>query len=721
MTDIFVRRILGRSVAVFLISSAFAFGSGSGLASTVEISQTPAPIAKEIPHEHKNLGDTRQDPYFWLREKAKPEVIRHLQAENAYFSRTMRPHRKFKKSLFAELKSHIQEEETSYPTLKNGYLYFSKMLKGKEYPQLFRRVKGAEVGKSQEQMILDINSLNGKGSYTRVAASVVSDDGKILAYALDTKGNRIFRIYFKDLTTGKMLLDSIGNSTGDFAWASDNKTILYGTYEPVTLRQRFVYRHVLGEKTDELVYDEKDEKFNVDVRQSLSKRFIFLDARSKTSTETHYLSTEFPAVSPKLFQARQPEVEYSVADGGDRFYIRTNWQAVNFRVMETKPESTERDGWQEVVAHRADTFLEDMVILKTHLVLEEKREGLNQIEVIERGSKKSQSIAFKDPAYSAWLEGNSEYATDKIAFVYTSLTTPRTVIEYDLAKKTQVEKWQRNVPGGFRPENYVSLRLFATASDGTRVPVSVVYRKDRRVAGRAQPLLLYGYGSYGNSIDPGFSSDRLPLLDRGVIFAIAHVRGGSEMGREWYLNGKFLKKRNTFTDFIACSEFLIREGFSTSKLLFAEGVSAGGLLMGAVMNMRPDLYRGVIAGVPFVDVVTTMLDSSLPLTTEEYEEWGNPNDKTYYEYMKSYSPYDNVKAQNYPDLLVTAGLNDTQVSYWEPAKWVARLRKVKTNNNLILFKTEMGAGHAGKNGRFSALDLKATEQVFLLTLAGIQR
>jgi oligopeptidase B len=706
---------------VFSAVSVRANNSPSGITEIREVKKSGWPVATEVPHELKKFGEVRQDPYFWLRGKEKPEVIKYLEAENTYFAQTMQPHRKLKDSLLAELKGHIQEEETTYPTLKDGYFYFAKMLRGKEYSQLFRKAAGKKGREAREQMILDVNTLNPKGSYTRIAANVVSDDGRMMAYALDIKGDRLFRVYFKDLKTGKALSDVIENCTGDIAWAADNKSIFYGAYEPVTLRQRYVHRHVLGEQKDSLVYDEKDEKFNVDVKRSLSKRFIFLEARSKVSSEIHYLSAETPTSSPRLFQARQPEFEYSVADGGDRFYIRTNWNAVNFRVMETKPENTARDSWQEVIVHRPDTFIEEMTVLKDHLVLEEKRDGLNQIEVLERASKKGQFIAFKDPAYSAWLEGNAEYVAHKINFVYTSLTTPRSVIEFDLVTKTQSEKWQRKIPGGFRPENYASQRFFATAADGERIPISIVYRVDRRGKGRPQPLLQYGYGSYGNSMDPWFSSDRLPLLDRGFIFAIAHVRGGSEMGREWYLNGKFLKKRNTFNDFIAASEFLIKEGLTSVQQLFAKGVSAGGLLVGAVMNMRPDLYRGVIAGVPFVDVLTTMLDASLPLTTEEYEEWGNPNDKTYYEYMKSYSPYDNVRAQGYPNLLVTAGLNDTQVSYWEPAKWVARLRKFKTDNNLLIFKIEMGAGHSGKNGRFTALELEAAEQAFLLTLAGTEK
>jgi oligopeptidase B len=672
------------------------------------------PAAPEKPHEMKIHGDLRQDPYFWMRDRNDPETIKYLKAENAYAEKELAPTRTLQKKLFKEMKSHIKEADETAPVKEGAYVYYSRTLKGKEYPIHFRR--RVDEPKS-EQVLLDENQLAKGHDYMRVAAMEISDDEKTLAFAVDTKGDRLFTVYFKDLTTGALLNEKIEGTGGAVVWAADNKTVFYAKPEPGTLRSRWIHRRQLGDNVESVVFEEADEKFDVGVERGLSKRLIEINSSSKTASETWTIDASKPEQKPVVFQPRMSGVLYEIADGVDRFYIRTNLKAENFRLMETAVDKTGVKNWKEVVPYEKSNFLDRMLVQKNFLVLQERVKGLNQLRVISRADKSSTVINQKEEDYAVELGQNRDYDAPQFRFSYESLTTPETTIDYDYASRTQTIRKTQEVPGGFDAANYESKRLFAKASDGAEVPISLVYRKGLR-KGAATPLLLYGYGSYGATIDSYFSPARLALLDRGFVFAIAHIRGGADLGRPWYLDGKLMKKKNTFTDFIACAEFLIAEKWTSPATLFAKGESAGGLLMGAVMNLRSDLFRGVIAGVPFVDVVTTMLDASIPLTTGEYEEWGNPNEKPAYDYMRSYSPYDNITARAYPNLFVRAGLNDTQVGYWEPAKWVAKLRKVKTDKNVILFTTEMSAGHGGKNGRFTALEKTAMEDAFLLRLVG---
>ena len=676
------------------------------------VAAVAAPVAPERPHEMSIHGDVRQDPYFWLRDRKDPETIRYLNAENAYAEKALASTQALQKTLFKEMKSHIKEADETAPVKDGAYVYYSRTLKGKEYPVHFRR---RIADSKSEQKILDENELAAGHDYMRVAAMEVSDDEKTLAYSVDLKGDRLFTIYFKDLSTGKLLADTIEGSTGDAVWAADNKTLFYVKPEAGTLRSRWVHRRVLGETKENVVFEETDEKFDVGISRSLSKRFITLSSGSKTTDETWLIDAAKPTAKPELFQARVKDVLYDVHDGVDRFYIRTNLGAENFRLLETPLKKTTAKNWKEVVPPVKENFFDRLFVFKDYLVMQERVKGLNQIRVIKRSDKSSKTIEQKEDDYLVELGQNRDYEATELRFTYESMATPETTIDTNLASGEQTIIKTIEVPGGFKASNYEVKRIAATAPDGVEVPISLVYRKGAR-NGAATPLLLYGYGSYGSSVDSFFSSSRLALLDRGFVFAIAHIRGGSDLGRLWYLDGKMMKKKNTFTDFIACAEHLIKTDWTSSATLFAKGESAGGLLMGAVMNLKPELFRGVIAGVPFVDVVTTMLDASIPLTTGEYEEWGNPNEKPAYDYMKSYSPYDNVTARAYPNLFVRAGLNDTQVGYWEPAKWVAKIRKVKTDKNMVLFMTEMSAGHSGKNGRFRALEKIAMENAFLLKL-----
>lgn len=687
------------------------------VASTVfslEAAEVTAPVAEKIPHKLTKHGDTRIDNYFWMREKSNPKVIEHLKAENAFTENQMKPTQDLQDKIYKEMRARIKEEDQSVPYRERNYLYFTKTFNGKEYPVYYRK-KIADGAK--EEILLDVNDMAKGLDFIHVSFPEFHMDEKTFAYAVDTKGDRVFTLFFKDAETGKLLDQKIEEMTGNFTWAESGKIIFYTKHDPKTLRSDKVYRYDLETKKNTLVYTEKDEKFETSVYKSLTRDYVLIYNGSTLSSEILYLSAKEPNGKFKMFAPRQKEQLYSVMDGGDRFYILTNWKAKNFKVMETALNKTDRKNWKEVIAHRADVFVEGVSVFKNYMVLSERANGLTQMNVVKRGETQGSYISFPDPAYSVSPGSNSEYDTNDFRYEFYSMNRPYSIYDFSFETKQSTLKKEKEVPG-YNSADYISERVFATAADGVKVPISLVYKKGFK-KDSTNPLLVYGYGSYGMSSDPYFSTNRVSLLDRGFVFAIIHIRGGSEMGRSWYEDGKFFKKKNTFTDFIAGTEYLVKEKYADPKKVFANGGSAGGLLMGAVMNLRPDLYKGVIAEVPFVDVVTTMLDSSLPLTTGEYEEWGNPNNKKYYEYMKSYSPYDNVKAQDYPNLLVTTGLNDSQVSYWEPAKWVSKIREMRTDKSkLLMMKIEMDVGHGGKSGRFEYLHDEALQYAFYINLAG---
>ncbi len=670
------------------------------------------PIAKKIPKKLEKHGDIRMDNYYWLRERENPEVIDYLNAENDYYNAMTQETNELENTIFEELKSRIKQEDESVPYFENGYFYQTKYFKGKEYPAYYRR-KGSL--KAKEELIFDVNQLAQGHNYYHLTGLEISPDNNIAAYGEDTVSRRKYTLKFKDLTTGKYLKDEIKNTTGHAVWANDNQTVFYTRKNPETLRAYRIYKHILGNnpENDELVYEEKDDTFDVFVTKSKSNKYIYIASFSTLTTEYRYLDANNPKGKFKIFARRSRGVEYNLFHRNNEFYILTNKDdATNFKLMKTSENQTEMNFWKDVIPHRKEVMIDDVDIFDDFMVLQEKENGLNRLRIITKSD--DYYIQMNEETYTIYVSYNPEMKTRKLRYVYNSMTTPSSVIEHDLdTKKDKVLK-EQEIPGGkFDKNNYESVRLWVTARDGKKVPVSLVYRKGIKLDGK-NPLLLYGYGSYGITVDPGFSSSRLSLLDRGFIFAIAHIRGGEYLGRPWYEDGKLLKKKNTFYDFIDVSKFLIEKKYTSPEHLYAMGGSAGGLLMGAVINYNPELYKAVVAQVPFVDVVTTMLDESIPLTTGEYDEWGNPNEKEYYFYMKSYSPYDNVEAKNYPNLLVTTGLHDSQVQYWEPAKWVAKLRELKTDNNLLLLHTDMEVGHGGASGRFKSLRDRAREYAFLL-------
>ncbi len=675
-----------------------------------------APAAQKKPKELAIHGDTRIDNYYWLNERENPEVIAYLEAENAYTD-TMLAHTKaFQEKLYQEIIGRLQPDEESVPYLDNGYYYLTRFEKGKEYP-IYARKKGSL--KAAEEVMLDVNELARGHSYYNVGGESISPDNKILAFGEDTLSRRIYTLRFKNLETGEMLHDEIPGTTGSAVWANDNKTVFYVAKDPVTLRSFKVMRHILGtpSKTDEEVFREDDATFSVYAYKSKSRKYIIASSYATLSQEYRVMDADKPEGAFRVIQPRERGLEYSIAHFDDKFFIRTNLDARNFRLMVTNENKTTKENWQEVIPHREDVLLEGMDVFRDFLVLSERKNGITQIR-IRPWEGAEHYIDFGEDAYLAYTTTNLEYDTDLLRIGYTSLTTPNTTYDYNMKTREFNLLKQQEVLGGYNPKEYQSERIYVKARDGVKVPVSIVYRKGFKKDG-SQPLLLYGYGSYGASMEPYFSSVRLSLLDRGFAFAIAHIRGGEEMGRHWYDDGKLLKKKNTFTDFIDCADFLLQEKYTSQDKLFAMGGSAGGLLMGAVVNMRPELWRGVIAAVPFVDVVTTMLDESIPLTTGEFDEWGNPKNKEYYDYIKSYSPYDNVEAKNYPPMLVTTGLHDSQVQYWEPAKWVAKMREMKTDNNPLLLHTNMDAGHGGASGRYQRYRETAMEYAFMLDLVGI--
>ena len=675
-------------------------------------------MAKKIPAEFEKHGHVRVDDYYWLKDRDNPEVIAYLKAENEYSDRIMAHTKPLEEKIFEEIKSRIAQTDMSVPYRRDGYFYYTRYEQGKEYP-IFARRKGSMD--QAEQIMLDANLLAQGHDFFSIGGWALSADQSLMAYAVDTQGRRIYTIYIKNLLTGELSPDIIPDVTENLTWADDNQTLFYAKQDLTTLRAHQIYRHRLGSsaESDQLVFEESDETYAAYVYKTKSKKYLMIVSAQTLSQEYRYLEADDPFGEFKIFLPRQREHEYSIDHFADRFLIRTNDQAKNFRLMVTPVEKIGKEHWQEIVPNRQDVYLGDFEIFKDNLVLEERNRGLTQIRVIPWSGGQGYYLAFDEPAYRVNIGANPEFDTTVLRYEYTSMKTPLTIYDYDMVTHERTLLKQEPVLGGFDTSNYVSERLHATAPDGVEVPISLVYRKGLKRDGE-NPLLLYGYGSYGASIDPAFSSPRLSLIDRGFIFAIAHVRGGQELERQWYDDGRVLKKKNTFTDFIACAEYLVREQFTRPEKLFAMGRSAGGLLMGAVANIRPDLFKGIVAEVPFVDVITTMLDPSIPLTTGEYDEWGDPNQEDVYQYMLSYSPYDNVKAKQYPNLLATGSLHDSQVQYWEPAKWVAKLRDLKTDNNRVLLKTNMEAGHGGSSGRFRRHRETAFSYVFLLDLAGIK-
>jgi oligopeptidase B len=688
------------------------------------------PVAKKVPEKMTIHGHTRVDNYYWMKltdeqkeagskdsaDAQTADVLEYLVAENDYREEVMKDLAPFQDSLFNEIVGRIKQTDMSVPTKVRGYWYYSRYEEGKEYPFYCRRKDSME---NEEEIMLNGPEMAEGHSYFAIGGNSVSPDNSMTAYGVDTVSRRVYTVYVKNLFTGEHLEDKIEGTTGGATWAEDNKTLFYSKKDPVTLRSYQIWKHKLGtpQSEDELVYQEDDETFNCYVYKTKSKKYIVIGSSQTMSTEYQVVDAMNPDQEFKMIQPRERGLEYGIDHYEDHFYIVTNYEAKNFRLMKTPVDKTEKENWQEVIAHREDVLLEGIDIFKDYLVVEERKNGLSQIR-IKPWEGNEYYMEFQDPAYLAYTSGNPEFDTKILRYGYTSLTTPSSTYDFNMETKERTLLKQQEVIGDFSPENYESERLYATAGDGTKVPISLVYRKGVKRDGK-NPLLLYGYGSYGASMDPYFSSVRLSLLDRGFVYAIAHIRGGQEMGRSWYEDGKLLNKKNTFTDFIDCADFLIEEKLTSKDHLYAMGGSAGGLLMGAVVNMRPDLWNGVVAAVPFVDVVTTMLDESIPLTTGEFDEWGNPKDSTYYEYILSYSPYDQVKAQNYPNMLVTTGYWDSQVQYWEPAKWVAKLRELKTDDNMLLMYCNMETGHGGASGRFERLRETAMEYAFFLDLEGI--
>ena len=677
------------------------------------------PKAKKIAKNLEFHGDVRVDNYYWMNNRDDAEVIDYLNQENEYNQKMTEHTRDFQQRLFEEMKARIKEDDESVPYKLNGYWYLTRFETGKDYP-IYSRKKG-EL-EAPEELLFDVNEMAEGFEYYSLGGLNVSPDNKMVAFGVDTLSRRKYTIQIKDLQTGEIYPDKIENATGGSTWAADNKTLFYTKKDDQTLRSYRIYKHILGTDSaeDELVFEEEDETFNTYVYKSKSKEYIIIGSHSTLTTEYRILKADDPSGEFKVFQPRERGLEYSIAHYEDDFYVMTNKdKATNFRLMKTPVEKTTQENWVDVIPHREDYLLEDIDIFKKYLVVSERHNGLNKIKVIRWDNSEEYYIPFDNETYTAYTSINPSFDTDILRFTYNSMTTPTSVIDFNMeTREKTVLKEQAVLDENFDKNNYLSERIWATAKDGTKIPVSLVYKKGTKLD-RNSPLLQYAYGSYGSTIDPYFSTVRLSLLDRGFIYAIAHIRGGEYLGRNWYEDGKLFNKMNTFTDYIDVSEYLIQEKYTSAEHLYAMGGSAGGLLMGAVINMAPQLYRGVIAAVPFVDVVTTMLDDSIPLTTGEYDEWGNPNNKDYYEYMMQYSPYDNVVAQDYPNMLVTTGLHDSQVQYWEPAKWVAKLRELKTDDNLLLFHTNMDAGHGGASGRFEALKEVAEEYAFLLDLEGI--
>ncbi|MBT8263289.1 MAG: S9 family peptidase [Bacteroidia bacterium] len=679
------------------------------------------PKADKIAKNLEMHDDVRVDEYYWLNQKDDPEVIDYLERENDYYAKMTADTDEFKEALFEELKGRIKEDDESVPYLYNGYYYITRYEKGKNYPVYTRKKGNLDA---EEEVLFNVNEMAEGYAFYNLRGINISPDNKWAAFGVDTLSRRKYNIHIKNLETGEVLDEVIPLTTGTSTWANDNKTLFYTHKDEQTLRSSKIYRHVRGTdiENDVLIFSEDDETFGTYVYKTKSKKYLVIGSYSTLTSEFQILKADDPEGQFKVFQPRVRGLEYNISHFGDHFYILTNKDgASNFKLMKTSENTTEQENWEEVIAHRDDVLLEDVETFRDFLVISERSNGLNKIK-ISRWDESTDPyyLPFDNETYTAYTMQNMEFDSEVLRYGYNSLTTPASVIDFNMNTRDKEIKKEVEVLGGkFDKNNYESKRVWATGEDGTKIPISMVYRKGMEQNGD-NPLLLYGYGSYGSTIDPYFSSQRLTLLDRGFIFAIAHVRGSEYLGRQWYEDGKLLKKMNTFTDFVDATKYLISEKYTSTEHMYASGGSAGGLLMGAILNISPEFYNGVVAAVPFVDVVTTMLDDSIPLTTGEYDEWGNPNKKEYYEYMKSYSPYDNVKKVDYPNIFVTTGYHDSQVQYWEPAKWVAKLREYNTSDNVILFHTNMEAGHGGASGRFEALKELAMDYAFLLSLEGIK-
>jgi oligopeptidase B len=707
-------------------------GAGAALAGGGAFAQT-APVAPPVapikPKVFTDFGIQRTDNYYWLNQPTDQPVLKYLNAENTYFDQQMAAAVPMQKKLAQEIKNRIKQEDATEPYRDNGYYYYSRYEFGREYP-IYCRKKGSVIG--TEEILLNGDEMGTGQAYFQIGDWAVSDNNQLLAFSTDTVSRRLYTLRFRNLATGKNFPERIANTGGEVVWAADNKTVFYTRKDVTTLLPYQVYRHVLGTdpKTDALVYEEKDNTFNVHLARSKSKKYIGLNLVSSLSSEYRYLDAALPTEQPRVFQRREKDHLYDVEHLGDKFYIRTNWMAPNYRLMMTPVTATGKSAWADALTRHPEIFLDNFDVFKEYLVLNERKGGLRQLRVISLKDKQEHYLSFDEQAYTATIGINPELDTPVLRYNYTSLTTPPSIFEYDMSTRANTLVKEQAVLGNYNKFDYVTERVFVKSRDNKFIPMSIVYKKGTKLDGSA-PLLQYAYGSYGFSQDPTFSAARLSLLNRGFVYALCNIRGGQEMGRQWFEDGRMLHKINSFNDFIDCSEYLTKQHsaangnaaaakqqFTSPDKLFAMGGSAGGLLMGAVVNMRPDLYKGVIAAVPFVDVVTTMSDPSIPLTTSEYDQWGNPADEEYFKYMLSYSPYDNVKRQSYPNLLVTTGLHDSQVQYFEPAKWVAKLRAMKTDKNLLLLHTDMAAGHGGASGRFKSIDDTARQYAFMLMLLG---
>ena len=679
------------------------------------------PIANKIPKELKIHGDVRVDEFYWLNDRENPEVIDYLNKENDYYKQETKHTKIFQEDLFEEMKSRIKKDDSSVPYKYNGYWYITKYEKGKDYPIYTRKKESLD---SIEELLFDCNIMAKDHSYFRLVGLNISPNNQFISYGLDTTGRRQYNLRIKDLKSNKVFKEEIWNTTGSSTWANDNKTLFYSLKDETTLRSEAIYKHRLNTnpENDELVFEEKDDTFGVGVYKTKSQKYLVISSYSTLTTEYQILNANNPDGIFKVFQARTRGLEYSISHFENYFYIVSNIDnAQNFKLSKTSENNTEKANWVDVISHREDVLLEGVDIFKDFLVVSERENGLNKIKISTWDNSTSYYLPFNSETYTAYTTSNIDFETTKLRYGYQSLVTPSSVIEFDMiTKEKTILKEQEVLDVDFNKEKYTSKRLWANASDGSKIPISLVHHVDTEINSNT-PLLLYAYGSYGSTIDPYFSTVRLSLLNRGFVYAIAHIRGGEYMGRQWYEDGKLFKKRNTFTDFIDSSKFLINNNYTSPEHLYAMGGSAGGLLMGAVINMAPELYNGVVAQVPFVDVITTMLDDTIPLTTGEYDEWGNPNDKEYYDYIKTYSPYDNITNKMYPNLLVTTGLHDSQVQYWEPAKWVARLRDLDKNTSKLYLDTNMDAGHGGSSGRFESLKEIASVYAFLFDLESINK
>jgi oligopeptidase B len=712
------KSVLSRIQLFSLLSVTLVVASACVLAADDNSSSLPAPpVAKKVTKTTEINGRELVDNYFWLRDKQNPEVAAYLQAENAYTDAVMKPTEGLQKKLYDEMLSHIKETDVEVPYKEGNYFYYTRTEAGKQY-SIYCRKKGSL--EAPEELLLDVNELAKGQKFMSVRDFAVSDDGNLLAYSTDNTGFRQYVLAVKDLRSGKLLPDH-AERVGSVVWANDNKTIFYTLEDPTTKRQFQLYRHTAGsDGSDKLVYEEKDERFNVEAGKTRSKAYIFLFCGSHTTSEARYIPADQPMAEFKVLEPRKQDVEYYPDHNGSFFYIRVNDTGRNFRLVKAPVNDPRSANWQEVVPHRANVMLDDTDFFKNYYVLSERENGLPQMQVTDLATGKSRRIEFPEPAYSSYPYANREYDTSKYRYGYQSFITPRSVYEYDMATGKSTLLKQKEVPGGYDRTKYQVEQIYAPASDGVKIPISVVHLKNAKLDGTG-PMYLTAYGSYGYPLDISFNSDRFSLIDRGVVFVVAHIRGGGEMGKAWHDDGRMMRKKNTFTDFIASAEYLVKQGYGSKDRLVIEGRSAGGLLMGAVLNMRPDLFHAALVGVPFVDVINTMLDESLPLTVAEFEEWGNPKEKPAFDYMISYSPYDNIEAKTYPNMLVRTSFNDSQVMYWEPAKYVAKMRAMRTDHNSLILKTNMSpAGHGGASGRYDRLHEVAFDYAYFLTQMGIQ-